>query len=194
MTWQPGTPVELDTEHFVVRSLKPGDITQRYVDWWNDRRIMEGIARPSRETTVEEQCRRLQNFYDNRKNFQWGIFEKPEGRLVGFADILCKPFHRTATMNTVIGERELWGQNVLMEMSEAGMIFIFETLGMEKITGRAQARNFATIYINKAMGLSVEAVLRGEWRHPDGRRVDVLAFGLLREDWRARRQQDRIEP
>ncbi len=194
MNWTPGTPVELHTEHFILRSLESWDIDQRYADWWNDPQVMEGIARPDRNTTVEEQRRRLAKVYDNRKNFQWGIFERKEGRLVGFVDILCTPYHRTARMNTVIGERELWGQNVLMELSEAGMIFIFETLGMAKITGRALARNFATVYINKAMGLSVEAVLRGEWRYQDGKRVDVLAFGLLREDWRARRQQDRIEP
>jgi len=194
MDWTPGTPVKLSTAHFTLRSLEQGDITQRYVDWWNDPRIKEGVARPSQKTTMDLQRRRLANVYDNRKNFQWGVFDKRNDQLVGFVDILCAPFHRTARMNTVIGERELWGQNVLMELSEAGMIFIFETLGMEKITGRAQARNFATVYINKAMGLSVEAVLRGEWRYEDGRRVDVLAFGLLREDWRARRRQANIEP
>lgn len=193
MHWIPGTPVKLKTEHFVLRSLEPGDITQHYVDWWNDPQVMEGIARPDRKTTVQEQRRRLANFYDNRKNFQWGIFENTENRLIGFVDIICTPYHRTAKMNTVIGERQLWGQNVLLELADAGMTFIFETLGMEKIIGRARARNFATVYINKAMGLSVEAVLRGEWRYPDGRRVDVLAFGLLREDWRSRWQQGKVE-
>ena len=187
-TWTPGRPVELDTENFTLRSLQARNISQRYVDWWNDPSIMEGIARPSQKTTVQEQRRRLANLYDNQRNFQWGIFDKSDGSMVGFIDIFCQPFHRIAKMNTVIGERNLWGHNLLLEVNEAGMAFIFETLGMEKISGRTQARNFATVYINKAMGLSVEAVLRGEWRHEDGRRVDVLAFGLLREDWRARRR------
>jgi len=52
------------------------------------------------------------------------------------------------------------------------------------------ARNMPTVYINKAMGLKVEAVLRKEWRMPDGSRVDLLQFGMLREEWQQRREKE----
>lgn len=92
-------------------------------------------------------------------------------------------------MNTVIGDRDYWGQQILLEMVDAVFEFLFETLGAEKLTGKAIARNLPTIFINKAMGFKVEGVLRQEWRYEDGQRMDVISFGILREEWREQRHE-----
>lgn len=68
--------------------------------------------------------------------------------------------------------------------------FFFGIVGIDKISGKAMARNMPTVYINKAMGLKVEVVLRKEWRMPDGSRVDLLQFGMLREEWQQRRETE----
>lgn len=189
MTWKPGTPVQFAAGRFLVRSLGPSDITQRYVDWWNDPRVMAGIARPMRRMTVEEHRQRIARQFDNRTRFHWGYFDTARDLLVGFLNIQLIPFHRVAELNTVIGDRDYWGQEILLELCDAGFEFIFETLGAEKLTGKAIARNLPTVYINKALGFKVEGVLRKEWRYEDGQRMDVIAFGLLRDEWREQRQE-----
>lgn len=189
MNWAPGTPVEFSTGRFLVRSLRPADITQRYVDWWNDPQVMAGIARPMRRMTVEQHRQRIERQFNNRTNFHWGYFDKEKDLLVGFLTIFYTPFHKVAELNTVIGDRDYWGQEILLEMVDAGFEFLFETLGAEKLTGKAIARNLPTIFINKALGFKVEGVLRQEWRYEDGQRMDVIAFGMLREEWREQRHE-----
>ena len=184
--WQPGTKVRLVTEHFVLQSLRPEDIDENYVSWWQDPVVMRGLSTKLVRATLQQHRQRVAKQFDDRNNFHWGVFDRAKGRLIGFVTIFFNPRHGVALMNTVIGDRSYWGKTILMELKDAGMPFIFEELGAEKITGQAMARNHATVFINKAMGLEVEGVLRKEWRMEDGTRADVLSFGLLRDDWRKR--------
>lgn len=96
-------------------------------------------------------------------------------------------------MSTIVGDRDYWGRNILVELANTALEFIFEEMDAEKITGLAMARNLPTVFINKAMGLKVEAVLRKQGRMPDKGRVDVLSFDLLREDWRAQQQESTVK-
>lgn len=189
MAWMPGSPVELSTENFILRSLRERDITQRYANWWRDPALMAGIPTPYSGHSVERHRQLLRNQYDNKTKFLWGIFDKTSDRLIGVVFLFTNPFHRVANMTTIVADRDYWGRNILIELSNAGMEFIFGILGMDKIGGKAMARNMATVFINKAMGLKVEAVLRKEWRMPDGTRADILQFGILREEWEEIRKQ-----
>lgn len=181
--------MEFSTGRFLVRSLRPEDITQRYVDWWNDPRVMAGIARPTRRMTVEQHRQRVERQFDNRTKFHWGYFDKEKDLLVGFLTIFYTPFHKVAELNTIIGDRDYWGQNILLELYDACFGSIFDTLGSEKLITKVIARNLPMIYLNKAMGFKVEGVLREEWRYEDGQRMDVISFGLLREEWREQRRE-----
>lgn len=193
MNWAPGTPVEFSAGRFLVRSLRPADITQQYVDWWNDPRVMAGIARPMGRMTVEQHQQRIERQFNNRTKFHLGYFDRDTGLLFGFLTIFYAPFHRTAELNTVIGDRSYWGKNIILDSCNAGLEFMFETLGAEKLTGKAIARNLPTIFVNKSLGFKVEGVLRQEWRYEDGQRMDVLSFGLLREEWREQRREKEKE-
>ena len=188
MDWTPGTPVELPAGRFLLRSMRREDVTQRYVDWLRDPTVMGGMNTPLADITLDVAGQRVARRYDDATRFEWGIFDRQrDGLLIGFVDLTYKANNRVVAMTTIIGDRDYWGKNILLALADTAMEFIFETLGAEKITGEAMARNHPTVFINKAMGLTVEAVLRGEWRMADGSRADVLVFGMLREDWRAAR-------
>ncbi|MBE9555633.1 MAG: GNAT family N-acetyltransferase [Proteobacteria bacterium] len=192
MVWMPGSPVELLTENFVIRSMREQDITQRYADWWRDPELMAGLSTPYAGHSVERHRQQLRNQYDNKTKFLIGLFDKSTGKLIGVFFVFTNSFHRVANMTTIIGERDYWGKNILLELNGAGMDFLFGILGVDKVGGKAMARNLPTVFINKAMGLKVEAVLRKEWRMPDGTRADLLQFGILREEWEKRRKERSI--
>ena len=188
MVWTPGKPVALTTEHFLIRSLRPEDVSERYAGWWSDREVMASISRPERAETLDEHRQRIAKRYDNRKNFHVGIFDRENDLIIGFISVLLNTFHGTANVNFVIGDRDYWGKNLVRELSGTGLEFIFEQLRAEKITGKIMARNYPTVYLAKAIGLSVEGILKKEWRLRDKSRADVLVVGLLRDDWRKQRQ------
>ena len=185
MAWMLGSPVAFSTRNYLIRSLTPKDITNRYVSWWNDPEIMEGIARSKAVTTVMHHRKRIATQFDNKTTFHLGVFDKDKNLLVGFIAIFCNPFHRTAWTNTIIGDRKYWGKNLVIEARGAVIDFIFNTLQMEKITGKPIARNIPSVFNYRAQGFTCEGILREEYRYEDGTRVDVCCFSMLRKEWEA---------
>ena len=59
----------------------------------------------------------------------------------------------------------------------------FETLDMERVELRADARNERSIYAMKSIGCQVEGVLRKQIPLPDGTRRDTIVLSILRDEW-----------
>jgi RimJ/RimL family protein N-acetyltransferase len=185
MIWVPGQPARLETENYIIRSLTPNDITEDYVSWWSDAEVMEGVARPLKPQPKSFHQQRVAKQFNNRKNFHLGIFDKQINLLVGFITIFANPFHRTATTDTIIGNRSYWGRRLVLECRGAVIDFIFNEVRIDKISGRPIARNAPSVFNYKAQGFKTEGLLRKEWRHEDGSRVDVAVFGLFKDEWEA---------
>lgn len=190
MNWTAGSPVELETENYSIRSMRPEDITDRYVGWWTDRKIWGGTPWPLRDLTREQHLNRLARRYDNKSDFQLGVFDGESGLLAGFFEISLRPNQRWYSVNVIIGEPDYWGRRIVVEAGAAILDFGFAHLDVDRVMVEAMARNIPTIYNLKNLGFLYEGVLREEWRYTDGKRVDVCAFGLLKDEWLARRGQD----
>ena len=91
----------------------------------------------------------------------------------------------------VIGERDYWGQNVVIETRRVLLEFLFNTVGVHKVVGRPHGRNFSSIFNYKAMGFVCESVLREQMRSiQEGHdRLDQLTFGLLKAEWDTRKAE-----
>ena len=96
----------------------------------------------------------------------------------------------TAETAVVIGEREQWGKNIVLEGRARLLDFLFDELSMHKVIGRPHGRNIGSIFNYKALGFQCEAVLREQSRAvTDDSRLDQLVFGLLRDEWLAGRNK-----
>jgi len=125
MVWMPGSPVDIRTENFVIRSMREQDITQRYADWWRDPELMAGLSTPYAGQPVERHRQELKRRYDNKQKFLLGVFDRSTENLIGVFFVFTNPFHRVANLTTVIGDRDYWGRNILLEISGAGLDFFF---------------------------------------------------------------------
>jgi RimJ/RimL family protein N-acetyltransferase len=185
LNWRPGEPLQLETERFRLRSLTPADATITYVRWWNDPEVQEGLNFGARGWDKERAIKHISQF-NNDTSFHLGIFCKDTGRMIGFFAAFPQPRSKVAKTNIVIGEKDYWGKNVVQEVRARMLTFLFETLGMEKVKGEIQGRNYPSIFNYKAMGFTCEGVLRNDIPRFDGKgRTDVFIFGLLREEWQA---------
>lgn len=189
MGWTPGSPVELSTSEYILKSIAESDIDERYVSWWRDAAVMAGLPSPVSTLNLEQHRKRIANQFDNRKRFHLSIIERETDLRIGFLAIILVPFHGVASVNIVVGDKSFWGRNVLPAVAEALKEFIFETLGAAKISAHVVARNLPMIRGCKAVNLTVEGILKEEWRLADGTRADVLVFGLLGKDWRKTREE-----
>jgi RimJ/RimL family protein N-acetyltransferase len=185
--WQPGTPLQLETRSYLLRSLAAADATDEYISWWNDADVQRSLGFEPRGWDWNKAVRHIQRF-DNRQSFHIGIFPKGEDLPVGFISAFVEPGSRALT-NTVIGNKEYWGRRVVLEIRERLIDFLFDDIGVAKVYGRVDGRNFPSIFNYKAQGFTCEGVLRKHSVAFDGERCDTLMFGLLRDEWRAQKEK-----
>lgn len=186
-SWSPGKPVLLDTARFIVRSMTPEDINERYLAWLGDPEITATLNVAPRNMTRAQMVEYVRKF-DNKASFHFGVFTREGNRLIGIYSVYCDFKDRLAQTNVVIGEKEFWGKKVVIETRAAIIDFLFDRMNMEKIWGRPIARNMPAIFNYKAQGFRCEGVLHKHLRDPSGKRIDQIMFGLLRDEWRGRRR------
>lgn len=185
MSWTPGTPAHIAAGDFIIRSLRPTDITERYAGWWADPGVIEGVVHPATPAPVARHRQRLDQAFDNKSNFQLGIFDRSKNLLVGFFIVKCTQYHRLAEISLVVGDYDYRPPAVLDDAWRAALGFIFEYLRMEKIVGKPVAGNDAMTGAYEARGFRREATLRKHWMYHDGRRADIGVYGLTAGEWRA---------
>ena len=186
MSWKRGSPVTLDTERFVLRSLTVADATPRYLSWLADPEVMRYVNARSDKPELAH-VHAFITRHDNRDTFLLGIFTRADGRHIGNLSAECHPIHHTAKLGILIGERSFWGKGAAIEVRTAFLDFLFGPAGMAKAWGPCYAHNVPGLFNYKMLGFSVEGIQRSHVIC-DGERMDVVNFAMLREDWLQRRR------
>lgn len=187
--WAPGRPVSLETEHYLLRSLTPHEVNLRHVRWLRDPEVMATLnLKPMKGVPDARLLKRMQADVaraDNRSRFHLGIFPKAGGGQIGYFAIDLDVKNAHAQTRVVVGEREWWGRDVVIETRGAIIDFLFSRAGVMKVWGSTSSRNIASIFNYRAQGFTNEGILRQHSRGLDGNRIDIVLFGLLREEWQA---------
>lgn len=188
--WISGMPVRLETARFLVRSMRAKDITDDYMKWIADPELMRNLNMTPLRKTPEQEGERLKA-YDNAATFQFGLFVKADNVLIGFYQLRIDRAHKLAELSVVIGNRDWWGRNAVIESRQAIIDFLFDRLKLEKIWGMPQTRNFAAIANYRKQGFKLEGILRGhnESAYDKNKRLDFAVFSLLRPEWQRRREK-----
>ena len=186
-----GPPVDLQTDRFRLRTLRPDDASERWRAWAKDPDIMGGLNAPVQDMSRQYLAKYAASF-DNRNRFLIGVFVKEDGLHIGFFIVDVDRTHRCATIHAVIGDKAWWGKGAVNECRAALLDHFFNERGIEKAFGVPLTRNVAALSTYTKQGWVREGTLR---RHrlslTDGSRLDQAQFGLLREEWAAlRNKQD----
>jgi len=184
--WKQGQPVTLETERFRLAPIRPQDVDEAYVAWWNDEEVQKGLNMPVRNWGLPEARQHVARF-DNRRRFHLGITAKETRERIGFITLIREGHGRVQT-NSVIGNKDYWGKKVVLEVRGEVLRFLFEEMGAEKIISTVNARNLPSIYNYKAQGFTCEGILRDHAEWIEGGRVDMLNFGLLKSEWEAQQK------
>lgn len=91
--------------------------------------------------------------------------------------------HRNAEWGLFIGRTEEWGKGYGREVARAMLRYGFDTLNLHRIYLRVNADNERGIKAYRAAGFVDEGRQR-QAMFVDGKYVDVLFMGVLREEWR----------
>ncbi len=186
--WQPGRPVSLETERFHLKSVKPLWLAMKTRSWTDDPQIMTPLNYRTGGWSTW-QWRKTMVHANNRRKFLIGIFPKSTGELIGYETVTVDR-NQIAFLAIAVGDKRWWGKGVVIEERERLVQFLFDDVRASKVWGMPNARNFPAVFNYNRMGFSVEGILRQHIRGIGGEGLgDVIVYGMLRDEWRARRQR-----
>jgi Acetyltransferase (GNAT) domain len=167
MTMPPkGRPVLLETKRFALRSLKPSDASERWMNWLKDPEVMGPLNAPIRKWTAHELMAHIASA-NNNERYLIGIFDLTSKVQIGFYMVDIDPFHRRANFNVVIGAKSWWGKGVTTR--RLGLLCF--------LRGQDIRRKF-NVWIAQTAGIVFD---HGVWRRVPIKTADSATFFVLHE-------------
>lgn len=118
--------------------------------------------------------------------YPFAIYDKKKQKYAGstrFYDY--QAHHKTTQIGYTWLGKDFQGRGLNKHCKFVMLQFAFETIKLERVEFRADAKNAKSIAAMKRIGCTVEGVLRSNCRSLDGRR-DSIVLSILKEEWDSR--------
>jgi diamine N-acetyltransferase len=174
----------LIAEKIYLRPLEVADAAT-IVPWFNDPDVTRYLLRhqPMSLHGEEEFLRRVPA---NESDVVLGIVLKENDQLIGTVGLHPEFRCRSARFGIVLGEKSSWDKGHGTAVTRLIVAYAFDTLNMNRVWLHVYEYNPRGQRVYEKVGFQVEGRLRQE-TYRDGRYWDVIAMGLLREEWEAGR-------
>jgi hypothetical protein len=187
----------VDTPVGRIKSLRPADVTDEIVGWYNDATIMQPVNMAPQNATKADMRNYVASF-DNRKKMILGLFSKDETAMNGV--LLCEvsPKHGSVRLSLIVGNRSASTRRKIIVAFPILIDALFYKRGYEKITAHVTEGNETVGALLARVGMKKEGLLRGQLRAVSGSahekggksRLDQTLYGLLKTEW-VRKDQKR---
>ena len=170
-----------------LRSWERADIPA-YAEWLRNPNVsgLSHMARrpiPLREVEEEFEPYFASKGFSGKGPFYCAVVDRQEGRLVGnlrWEELLKGP--DVYEIGVIVGDPELWRRGFGAEACYLGLRILFRELKAHKVMYQVSDYNRTNVELGKSIGFKEEGRIRDRF-YVDGRYVDALWFGLLREDF-----------
>lgn len=167
-------PEVLETERLRLIPFNGRFLTARYVGWLKDAQVVRFSDQRFRNHSLET-CREYTESFVRSPNYLWAITARQAEEHVGNICAMVEPPHRVADISILIGEKRLWGQGIGLEAWSAVCEFLFDRVGMRKVTGGTLEVNKGMLRIMEKCGMTEEGRRKRQCLY-EGREVDVVYF------------------
>ena len=129
----------------------------------------------------------IQSAFESREQknaYPFIVFDKRTNEYIGstrFYDI--QPIHQTLLLGYTWYGKKYQGSGINVHCKFLLLQLAFESLGIERVEFRADAKNARSIAAMKSIGCNEEGVLRSNLVTPNGLRRDSIVLSILKEDW-----------
>jgi len=139
----------------------------------------EGRTREAIESIIAE--------VERGEALQWAIERRDDGRVIGSITLMLADGQPRAEIGYILG-REHWGRGFAAEAQGRTIEYAFGELGLHRLEADTHPDNHASTRSLERLGFRREGLLRERWL-VGGEYGDSVLWGLLAEDWRARRRR-----
>ncbi|XXF76820.1 GNAT family protein [Myxococcaceae bacterium GXIMD 01537] len=125
----------------------------------------------------------LASLSSSASDIMFAIVLREGGVLLGATGLhKLEPRDRRAEFGLLIGARGHWGQGHGTEATRLMLDYAFGTLNLHKVTLEVFSNNPAGLRVYEKAGFTREGLLRQQ-HYVEGRYVDGIVMGMLREQW-----------
>lgn len=159
------------------------------VRWHEDAEFMRLYdARPAHPRTETELDQWLKELHKDKNTCAFAIRPLDGDDLIGTIELdgILWP-HGVSGLGIAIGDRANWGQGYGSEAARLALTFAFGELNLHRVTATVFDYNARSIAFLEKLGFQREGVFR-EFLQRDGKRHDMVLYGLLSREWDARGQ------
>lgn len=176
----------LSGENLYLRPLSDADAQGAYTSWLNDAEVCSGNSHHVYPYTENEALSYIQACRQNKNALTLAMVLKEGDTHIGNIALQSIQWvHRTAEFAILLGDRRHWGKGYGREAGALLVAHGFSALGLNRIACGTFAGNSGMRQLALSLGMKEEGVRR-QAAFKDGKHVDVVEFGILREEWDAR--------
>ena len=184
---------ELTSERLFIRRYRPGDgavYLQMLRENWEH--LYEFMPQPHlairSAEDAEELLGRLIAEWDASTLFIFGVWERASGAYVGECYLANPQWEVPRIEIGYFLVQAYTGRGYATEAARTLVRYAFGEMGVERIELQCRADNVSSQRVAERCGFTLEGRARRQHRMKTGALVDVLWYGLLHEEWEARRQ------
>ena len=173
----------LEGESIFLRGLCNEDAEGNYPGWFNLQDICIYNAHHRFPYTKAEAVSYVEQLKHDRTKLVFAIIEKQNLQHIGnislnSIDYIC----RSADIAFIIGEKEYWGKGIAFEAGKLTIMHGFQQLNLHRVTMGTSADNAGMLRLAEKLGFIKEGARR-QAHYKNGKYVDIIEFGLLKEEW-----------
>lgn len=170
------------TERLVITPFAERHLTARYVAWLNDRELMR-YSEQRHKTHTLASCRSYWRSFADTPNYFWAMEETANGLgHIGNFNAYVDQINGLADLGILIGLPQARGKGYGREAWAGVCGFLFQEVGLRKITAGILALNTPMLMLARNVGMVEDGVRRRQYLCDDVE-VDVIHLALFREAW-----------
>jgi RimJ/RimL family protein N-acetyltransferase len=177
------------TERLILRPFTAADL-DAFMAMHSDPEVVRYVPYPplSRDQAIERLrfIATMTAIDDDAQNLRLAAVLPETGEVIGDFSLWCSPHDRLQGEIGFVVNPRFHRRGYAAEAAAELLRIGFEEAGLHRITASCHARNLASAGVMERIGMRREAhFIQGSWEK--GEWVDELEYGILADEWRARR-------
>lgn len=175
----------IEGEKIDLRPLSQDNVTETYVNWLNDAEVCKYNSHHAYPYTLELARQYVGRVRSSQTDVVLAIVAKDSGKHIGNIALQnIHPINKTAEYAVLLGDKEYWGKGVGKEASRLIIAHGFTALNLHRIHCGTSTENVPMQKLAAALGFKEEG-RRREAMFKNGAYVDVIEYGMLKNDFKA---------
>lgn len=171
------------TDRLILRRFTENDAQAMFDTWASDVRVTRYMTwEPHTSVEVTKQLLKLWcEAYQDDRCYRWAI--ELGGKLIGNIDVVRLGERSEQALLGYCMGYDYWNRGLMTEAASAVIEYLFQQIGMNRITIRHAVKNPASGRVAQKCGMIKEGVKRQDFKANSGEFLDVAEYAILRSEW-----------